>query len=247
MVDSGWQIIGPNPDIANWAMAAHSLALQTLATRKEVWRCGGTWLVGVDALPNAENGNVPGATFPWDALPLTPENLHKAQLSVIKPGYPQPSHAETEAAFKYRLNRDAAHLDGLILQPDGARHMEEPHHWILGIPLNACDTTASPLVVWDGSHDILRLALLKFLSPYSPEDWSQIDLNPTYQAARREIFATCTRQVLPVLPGQATVLHRHLLHGTAAWIPGASAPDEGRMIAYLRPQMKSVKDWLETP
>jgi hypothetical protein len=244
MVDQGWTIIDHHPAIETWAKAAHTLALKTLATRDEPWRCGGTWLVGVDALPNDPQGTVPGATFPWDALPLTPEPLHPAQLSVIKPGYPQPSATETDAAFKYRLNRDAAHLDGLILQSNSARMMQEPHHWILGLPLNGSD--ASPLVVWDGSHEILRAALTQALAQIPPAGWGSVDLNPAYQAARRNIFATCTRRLLPAKPGQATLLHRLTLHGVAPWQDKDTAPDEGRIIAYLRPQMASVQAWLLT-
>lgn len=244
MVDPGWQLIDHHPSIAAWASAAHTLALKTLASSTEPWRCGGTWLVGVDALPSDAIGAVPGAAFPWDALPLIPEPLHPAQLSVIKPGYPQPSSTESEPAFKYRLNRDAAHLDGLIAQPNGARMMQEPHHWILGLPLNQSD--ASPLVVWDSSHEILRAALSRALANIPPENWGSTDLNPAYQAARRDIFATCTRRLLPAIPGQATLLHRLTLHGVAPWAQGATAPTEGRIIAYFRPQMQSVQDWLQS-
>lgn len=245
MVDAGWSLIGPDPAIAAWALAAHRLALQTLLSRVEAWRSGGTWLVGVDALPNAANGDVPGANFPWASLPLVPEPLHRAQLSVIKPGYPQPSPDESAPAFKFRQIRDAAHLDGLILQPGGARLMQEPHHWILGLPLNACSADASPLVVWDGSHHIMQDALAAVLSTHPPSDWHKVDLNPAYQAARRQVFETCKRRVLPAMPGQATLLHRHLLHGVAAWQSGANAPEIGRIIAYFRPQMASVKAWLQ--
>ena len=243
--DLGWTLINHNPAIAHWARAAHTLAVNTLATRSEPWRCGGTWLVGVDALPNDASGAVPGAAFPWAALPLLPEPLHQAQLSVIRPGYPRPSETEPEPAFKYRLNRDAAHLDGLLLQSDGTRIMQEPHHWILGIPLNKSD--ASPLVVWDGSHSILRAALLAALANVPAEKWGRVDLNPAYQAARRVIFATCTRRLLPAKPGEATLLHRLTLHGVAPWATEAAAPPEGRMIAYFRPQMTTVKDWLKAP
>lgn len=245
MVDRGWQLIDHDPAIATWAQAAHKLALATLRSRDEAWRCGGTWLVGVDALPNDPSGAVPDAAFPWDALPLVEEPLHQGQLSVIKPGYPQPSPTEAAPAFKYRLNRDAAHLDGLLLQPNGARVMQEPHRWILGLPLNISD--ASPLVVWDGSHVILRAALLRSLADVPPEDWGSVDLNPAYQAARRDIFATCTRCLLPVQPGQATLLHRLTLHGVAPWRGTDTAPPEGRIIAYFRPQMGSVQDWLTAP
>lgn len=245
MVDQGWQMIDQHPAIAAWASSAHGLAMKTLATRTEDWRCGGTWLVGVDALPSDATGAVPGADFPWEALALTPEPLHPGQLSVVRPGYPQPSPAESATAFAYRRNRDAAHLDGLILQPDGGRMMQEPHHWILGLPLNK--SNASPLVVWDGSHTVMRAALIKALSPVPPDDWGSVDLNPAYQAARRDIFATCTRRLLPARPGQATLLHRLTLHGVAPWVPGATAPAEGRIIAYFRPQMASVQTWLQSP
>ena len=80
MVDPGWCRIGPDPAIAAWAGAARQAALDVLATTTEPWRCGGTWFVGVDALPNAPDGSIRDTPFPWDALPLAPEPLHRAQL-----------------------------------------------------------------------------------------------------------------------------------------------------------------------
>ena len=240
---AGWSRIGPHPAIAAWAEAARSAALAALASATEPWRCGGTWFVGVDALPNAPDGSIRGAAFPWEALPLAPEPLHPAQLSVIRPGYPQPSPDETPAAFAFRRDRDAAHLDGLLaVGPDKRRMVREPHAWILGLPLN--DARAAPLTVWEGSHEILRAALSQALSPHPPEIWGEIDITEAYQQARREIFATCRRVELPARPGEATLLHRLTLHGVAAWTPQDSAPPEGRMIAYLRPLLASVEAWL---
>lgn len=242
----GWQRISPHPAIAAWARAARQAALHHLATSPDPWRCGGTWFVGVDALTNDADGSIGGTGFPWQALPLAPQPLHRAQLSVIRPGYPQPSPDETPAAFAFRRDRDAAHLDGLLpIGPDKRRMVKEPHAWILGLPLN--DTTASPLTVWEGSHEILRAALLRALQPHPPETWGEIDITEPYQAARKEIFATCRRTLLPARPGEATLLHRLTLHGVAAWQPGDTAPPEGRMIAYLRPQLASVKAWLSAP
>jgi hypothetical protein len=244
--DPGWQKLGPHPAIAAWATAARQAALDTLATTTQPWRCGGTWFVGVDALPNDPNGTINATPFPWAALPLAPEPLHRAQLSVIRPGYPQPSPDESPTAYAYRQTRDAAHLDGLLpIGPDRRRMVKEPHAWILGLPLN--DTTASPLTVWEGSHDILRAALLTALDPHPPETWGDIDITEPYQEARRAAFATCRRIELPAKPGEATLLHRLTLHGVAAWKPGDSAPPEGRMIAYLRPHLNSVSDWLTAP
>lgn len=246
MVDTGWRRIGPHPAIAAWAEAARTAALDHLATTDEAWRCGGTWFVGVDALPNDPDGRLHGTPFPWQALPLAPEPLHRAQLSVIRPGYPQPSAEETPAAFAYRRDRDAAHLDGLLpIGPQKRRMVKEPHAWILGLPLN--ETGASPLTVWEGSHEILRAALLKALKPHPPAAWGEVDITDPYQQARREVFATCRRIELPARPGEATLLHRLTLHGVAPWQPGDRAPAEGRMIAYLRPQLASVVEWLTQP
>ncbi len=246
MVTAGWQRIGPDPLIAEWAEAARIAALDTLSTTTEPWRCGRTWFVGVDALPNSPEGGISGTPFPWQSLPLSPEPLHKAQLSVIRPGYPQPSPDETPAAFAYRRDRDAAHLDGLLpIGSDKRRMVKEPHAWILGLPLN--DTTAAPLTVWEGSHEILRVALLVALTPHPPETWGDIDITEAYQRARKQVFDTCPRIEVPVTQGEATLLHRLTLHGVAPWKPGVAAPPEGRMIAYLRPQLTSVKDWLTNP
>jgi hypothetical protein len=245
MSDLGWQRIGPHPALRKWADAALPVAISAIASSDERWRCGGTWFVGVDALENDPSGRIGDAPFPWEALPLTPQPLHRAQLSTLRPGYPQPSADETEAAFRYRQTRDAAHLDGLLpFGPDKRRMIREPHAWILGIALNICGASASPLTVWEGSHTILRAALARALSPHPPDTWADIDITDAYQTARKEVFATCPRHALPVEPGEATLLDRHMLHGTAAWQPGAKVPPEGRIIAYFRPQLPSVADWL---
>jgi len=246
MVNPGWQKVGSDPAILAWAKAARTAAIEILSTTTEPWRCGGTWFVGVDALPNGSDGSINGAPFPWEALPLTPEPLHKAQLSVIGQGYPQPSPQETPAAFAFRRDRDAAHLDGLLsIGPDKRRMVKEPHAWILGLPLN--DSTASPLTVWEGSHEILRAALLLALAPHPPETWGDVDITKPYQIARKQVFATCRRVELPARPGEATLLHRLTLHGVAPWKPADTAPPEGRMIAYLRPQVASPQQWLTAP
>jgi hypothetical protein len=243
VVGPGWQRIGPHPAILAWARAAHAAAVDILATSAEPWRCGGTWFVGVDALPNGPDGRLRGIPFPWEALPLAPEPLHPAQLSVIRPGYPRPDPDEPPAAFTYRQTRDAAHLDGLLpIGPDKRRMVKEPHAWILGLPLN--DTPASPLTVWEGSHHILRAALTRALAPHPPDRWGEVDVTEAYHEARRQVFATCRRMPLPARPGEATLLHRLTLHGVAPWAPGDEAPAEGRMIAYLRPQLPSVARWL---
>lgn len=241
MVDA--QVLGPHPAIRAWADTALPRAEAALA--KDALdgtgrRAGGTWAVGLDLLPNDPAGGVAGVPLPWEVLGLTPEPLHRAQLSTLYPGYPRPDPGEPDSANRFRLTRDAAHMDGLLpIGPDKRRMIKEPHAWILGLPLT--DNPAAPLVVWPGSAAILRTALLAVLSPHPPKIWSDIDVTDAYTAARRQVFATCPRVEMPVRRGQATLLHRLTLHGVAPWSGPETAP---RIIAYFRPQLAGVQDWL---
>ena len=241
----GWLRIGPDPRLAAWAAGALPVAQAAVAASNEVWRCGGTWFVGVDALANDSFGQVADAAFPWDALPLAPVPLHRAQLSVMRPGYPQPSADESDSAYGFRLRRDAAHLDGLLaVGPEKRRMVKEPHGWILGIALNHCDPGAAPLSVWEGSHIVMRAALAQAFAGHPPESWGDVDITDAYKSARAEVFRTCRRIELPSAPGLAVLMHRHLIHGVAPWAEGAKAPPEGRMVAYFRPLLPSVAAWL---
>ncbi|MFC0160383.1 hypothetical protein ACFFKB_20800, partial [Mameliella alba] len=172
--------------------------------------------------------------------------LHPAQLSITFPGYPRPRAGESEAGFRYRLNRDAAHVDGVLAEGAARRrHIREPHAWILGLPLTEADPGASPLVAWEGSHHVMRDALRAALAGKPPETWADVDVTEAYQAARRTCFETCRRVALPAAPGEALLLHRLTLHGIAPWAEGAQAPPEGRMVAYFRPQvMGGAEAWL---
>jgi hypothetical protein len=244
----GWRRIGPTPGLAAWAMAAQGPAMAALKGSTEPLRSGGTWAVGLDLLPNDAAGRIGGVDLPWADLGLTPEPLHLAQLSTVFPGYPRQSDEESASALAFRRNRDAAHLDGLLpVGPARQRMVKEPHGWILGLPLNLCDAGASPLVVWEGSHVLLRDALTAALAPHDPATWGDVDLTEAYARARRQVFDTCTRVELPVVPGEATLLHRLTLHGVAPWGVAAKAPPEGRIIAYFRPLLSSVQDWLQRP
>lgn len=245
---TGWRRIEGDPSLATWVRAALPLAIEALHNSEDPRRCGGTWDVGLDLLPNDPDGSVGGVAFPWAALGLSPQPLHRAQLSAVYPGYPQPSPEDSEAAYRFRLTRDAAHLDGLLaVGPERRRMVKEPHGWILGIPLNACSADAAPLVAWQGSHGILQAALRAAFGAAPPETWGDIDVTAAYTAARKRIFETCARIVLPARPGEATLMHRMTLHGVAPWGPAALAPSEGRIIAYFRPLMPSVQHWLLGP
>lgn len=244
----GWARLGPLPGLHGWTDAALPPARRHIALGAEAWRCGGTWLAGVDALPNGKGGDIGGVPLPpalRAALPWHPETWHAAQLSTLRPGYPQPWDGESDAAFRFRQARDAAHVDGLLpMGPDRRRMLREPHAFILGLPLTEADPGAAPLVVWEGSQIIIRRAFTEALAPHPPETWGDIDLTDVYHAARRESFATCPRVLLPTRPGEALLLHRMILHGMAPWADGAVADPDGRIIAYFRPELPSVADWL---
>ncbi|MGX9354498.1 hypothetical protein ACS3SW_04880 [Roseobacteraceae bacterium S113] len=194
----------------SWSQAALVRAREIMDAPEQAaqWQCEGTWFVGVDALDNDTHGHVgaamlkgPGPAMAqalFGALPL-----HAGQLSVVRPGYPRPRDGESDAAFGYRLRRDAAHVDGLLpLGPDRRRVLAEPHAWILGLPLTKADDAASPLVVWQGSHRVMGEALSAALRDVAPHDWGAFDLTEVYQAARRDVFARCTRVALPAKPGR---------------------------------------------
>lgn len=234
MVAAGYQRLGFDPAVARWAQAAHR-AVQGIDHSAR--RHGGTWFVGVDVLPNDADGAVTGVPMPFAAMAPT---WHAAQVSIIYPGYPGQDAGDTDAAHRFRLTRDAAHMDGLLPEgPDKRRHLREPHGFILGMALNVA--TASPLVVWSGSHLVMQAAFEKAYAGVSPGNYGDVDVTDIYQAARREVFATCTRVEVSTAVGEAVILHRHLVHGVAPW--AGDAPPEGRMIAYFRPQIDPV-DWI---
>ncbi len=249
--ERGWTRFAPDPRIRAWAEAAHRAALAVVADpqmRAEWLQCEGTWFVGVDALPTAPDGSIDGTPLRGaviDALAPLP-SLHPAQLSVTYPGYPRPRAGESDAAFGYRLRRDAAHVDGLIADgPDRRRRIAEPHAFILGLPLTACGPGASPLVVWEGSHRVIAEGLRAALADIPAEHWASADITDAYVAARRRAFEICRRVELPAAPGEALLLHRMTLHGVAPWQDGADAPPEGRMVAYFRPPMPGgAHPWL---
>ncbi|WP_316013230.1 hypothetical protein, partial [Roseobacter sp. HKCCA0434] len=170
--------------------------------------------------------------------------LDRAQLSAVLPGYPGRDPGESDAAHRFRRERDAAHLDGLLPEgPGRRRHLREIHAYILGIALTHHEPDAAPFVIWEGSHEVIR-AMLRAHLPHDPADWGAVDLTEPYQAARREVFETCRRVELPAAFGTGYVAHRLSIHGTAPWRAG-DAPQ--RLIAYFRPDAPDPLDWLAAP
>lgn len=238
---TGWQTDGfaiapASRRVSAWASAAHRLALGIASdpdAQAQHLRHDKTWFVGVDALPNAPDGSIDGVPLagPWEQYINAPQVWHCAQLSIVYPGYPKADPDETDAAQAFRARRYAAHVDGLLPHgPEKRRFLGEWHSFILGLPLNVSD--AAPLMVWPGSHVIMGDALRAVIAEQAP---CTVDLTEAYKAARREVFERITPVALRARPGQAMVLHRHLLHGVAPFADEQTAPPEGRMIAYFRP------------
>lgn len=251
----GWAQFPVDPVLGDWLAHAIPAAKRAVAdpAHRDWLRCGGTWFAGVNVLDNDAAGQVDGsgalAGQAIDAITQAfgPQEWDRAQVSVMYPGYPQPMAGESLGAFRYRLNRDAAHVDGLLpVGPERRRHLREPHGFILGLPLTDCDAGASPFVIWEGSHQVIRRALGAVLRPHPVRDWPAVDLTDAYHAARRAVFDTCPRVEIHAQAGAAYVAHRLALHGVAPWAEGAKAPPEGRMIAYFRPELRGpLSDWLD--
>lgn len=239
----GFVVFDADPRVTRWATRAHAAGVAVAADvmMQAKWlRHGETWFVGVDALPNGPDGALGGAALagPWEDLITPPPVWHSAQLSVIYPRYPLQDAGESDAAHRFRRHRDAAHVDGLHLE-GGRRVVREPHAFILGVPLNA--SRACPLVVWAGSHVAMRAALADAVGTGDPRG---ADVTEVYKAARAQVFETCARVEVQMLPGQAVLVDRFALHGVAPWEDGDVVPPEGRMVAYFRPEFADPTDWL---
>jgi len=256
---AGWSRFPHDRAVAAWAEAARPVAEACLADEaaRRAWlRCGGTWFAGVNIFPNDAAGAVPEAGVPplsggvidflAQALGLSGFAWDKAQISVCFPGYPQPWEGESDSAFRFRRDRDAAHVDGVLRDEVRRRSLGETHGFILGLPLVEAHEDAAPLVVWEGSHERVRAAFRARFAGIAPAEWAAEDITEAYQAVRREIFESCRRVPVWARPGEAYLVHRLALHGVAPWA-APHCPEGGppRMIAYFRPDIApgAAPDW----
>ena len=256
-LDHGFAVFAQEDAMVQWVDAAMQPALAAIRdpVKRDAWlRHGGTWFAGVDLLDNDEVGRVgDGPPVAGRALAAAqavcgPLALHRAQLSVTYPGYPARDVGDSDAAHRYRLTRDAAHLDGLLPEGrDKRRHLREPHGYILGVALTGAGAGAAPLVVYEGSHHVMRAAFSECFSAYAPKDWGDLDVTDTYQTARRHCFEHCARVEITLDAGQSVLVHRMALHGIAPWAEGVQAGPDGRIMAYLRPVLPDIADWLSLP
>jgi hypothetical protein len=251
----GWCRFEFDPALADWAKHALAPAREAVIAKENArWlHCGGTWFVGVHALQNDSSGAVgdsdplhgAAVDFIRQSLGISGFGWDRGQISVCYPGYPQPMESESAAAFRYRRERDAAHVDGLLPEgTDRRRHLREHHGFILGIPLVEFSADASPFVVWEGSHEMIRAALDERFGDQPPNQWGDEDITEAYHAIRKSVFRKCRRVEIAVRPGQAFVAHRLVLHGVAPWAESATAGEDGRMICYFRPIIGGPLQWL---
>ncbi|MBF9029944.1 hypothetical protein HKCCE3408_06030 [Rhodobacterales bacterium HKCCE3408] len=270
---TGWRRFPAEDAVLDWVRAVRPVAGAVLADPAEDhwYRHGRTWFAGVDALPNDAAGRVPvrgagpsrspeyfeskegawgpplsGAALAAASDVAGPLPLHRGQLSVTWPAYPGRDPDESESSYRYRRDRAAAHLDGLLPVGSARRRMaREPHAWILGLPLDEMGPGRSPLVVWEGSHEVIRTALRSAYDGRDPADWPDIDVTDIYQDARRTVFETCDRVEVTAQAGEAVLLHRLLIHGVAPWTGPEGPP---RAVVYFRPVLPGgVADWLALP
>jgi hypothetical protein len=255
---NGWLRFEYDSALAEWVGSALPFAREAVKAEKNAqWlRCGGTWFAGVNALPNdtsgaiGYSGPIRGAAinFARQSVGLSGFEWDCGQVSVCYPGYPQPMESESAAAYRYRRDRDAAHVDGLL--PEGVgrrRHLREHHAFILGIPMVEFSADASPFVVWEGSHELIRTAMNQRFCDLPPNRWGEEDVTEEYQQLRRTALETCKRVEITARPGEAFIAHRLIVHGVAPWAESATAGKDGRMICYFRPTLGAPMEWLTAP
>ena len=255
--DKGWRRFPYSGALAEWVAQALPAARAAVndPRYRQWWRCGNTWFAGVNALENDRDGAPPGgAPLTGPAVDFVTQSLKlgvgwdRAQVSVCYPGYPRPMDGESEAAHRYRRERAAAHIDGIVPEgPARRRHLRQHHAFILGIPMVEANADASPFTVWEGSQEIVRQILRERFGALPDRHWGDEDITNMYQGMRRRIFAECPRIEISARPGEAYLVHRLALHGVAPWRNGAVAGPDGRMICYFRPEFETPARWLSDP
>ena len=254
----GWCRFARDARLAAWVEAALAAARRTRDDPEFAqWlRYRDTWFAGVNALYNAADGSVDdsgplrGAAVDFIARELGLDGFawDRAQVSICYPGYPQPMDGESAARARFRVWRDAAHVDGLLREGEQQRRFLREHHgFILGIPMVEFDAGASPFVVWEGSQEIIRAGFRQRFAGIPVERWGDEDVTDAYQAARQRAFDECRRVEIHARPGEAFLAHRLVVHGMAPWRDGASAGADGRMICYFRPAPFGAREWLHNP
>ena len=251
----GWCKFEQDRQLLRWLESALPAARAARSDPQQAgWlRYQGTWFAGVNALANRTDSSLEGGEplrgeavdFITQELGLDGFDWDRAQVSICYPGYPQPMPGESAGRTRYRRERDAAHVDGLLREgPRQRRYLREHHGFILGIPMVSFSADAAPFVVWEGSQEIMRAAFAERFAGIDPQAWAEQDITDAYHAAREAAFANCKRVEIHARPGEAFIAHRLILHGMAPWADGAEAGPDGRMICYFRPDPFGPREWL---
>ena len=250
----GWAAVSCDAQMLNWTRLAKEITMQKLdsiSSKKGQLRCGGTWFVGVNFLNNDPSGRLNNISFKGDAVKAITTRYgelffgwDEAQISICYEGYPRQDENEPPGAFEYRKNRFGAHIDGILPVGEAKRRFaREFHAFIFGVPLVDCNEHTSPVVVWEGSHHIIREYISKALSNIPVNRWKNEDITEIYNSARREVFFKCKQKTILVPLGGSYIMHRFTLHGIMPWREKEKLKECGRMIAYFRPTFKEPKLW----
>ena len=253
---NGWISFPYSFALNKWAKKVEEIVSSQIFTIPEGdkdLRCGGTWFPGVNFLNNKRNGDVDGVFFPEELKSFIVENepafdavFDKAQISICYTGYHKKMKAESSKAFKFRTDRFSAHIDGILPLGQGRRRfLKEYHSFILGIPINSTSNKASPCVIWEGSHAIVRDAFKKYKEIQNIDTWDTHDITDFYNKLRSEIFNQCIAKTIWVPVGHAYLIHRLSFHGILPWKDNTKRKS-GRMIAYFRPDLfQGQINWLK--
>ena len=255
--DKGWEQFPFDINLYNWAMKGRQIATEKIHLLREYQRelrCGGTWFPGVNFLSNDLYGNIGNIPLPNKLLNFIKRHestfdgiFDRAQVSICYPGYPKRMSSESRAAFNFRKNRFAAHIDGVLpIGKPRRRFLKEYHSFILGIPLNQTGKGAAPCVVWEGSHCIVKNEFRNYEKANNIKEWKNEDITEFYNNLRKKIFSSCKVKEIWVPMGHAYIINRLTLHGILPWKYEATGGGNSRMIAYFRPDLRNGENrWLE--
>ena len=259
----GWVKFDYNATIDNWVNQARPFVKQAMEhdDNQHWWRCGNTWFVGVNLLPNDNQGNIGDGflsgevnDFIQQYFIMPEKGFDRAQISTCVPGYPQPSVNESGTAFNFRLNKDAAHVDG-VLPINKRRFLQEYHAFILGIPLTDIDINTSPFVIWEQSHSIIEQTFSQRFNNIPYHQWQHEDITECYKSARQQVLDSCKRRVIEAKVGEVYFAHRLSVHGMTRWKQTENTSEHNkttksnRTICYFRPnyQIEELEVFLAHP
>jgi hypothetical protein len=86
-------------------------------------------------------------------------------------------------------------------------------------------------------------AFERFFLNRNPNEWVDMDIREVYLETRKRIFKKCKRRILHANLGESYMVHRLCLHGISPWDFKTKNFNEGRKIAYFRPELQDFSCW----